>query len=95
MITGLNPISAGICFFIWAIIVYFSRYVSLGSITSAIFFPIVIFVEKYYFNKSISEYLLIFSILICILIIYTHRSNIKRLISGTENKFGKKTDKTI
>lgn len=94
MIIGLNPISAGICFFIWAIIVYFSKYVSLGSIASSLFFPVIIFVEKYYFNKSISEYLLIFSILICILIIYTHRSNIKRLIYGTENKFERKVNKT-
>ncbi|MFC1562704.1 glycerol-3-phosphate 1-O-acyltransferase PlsY [candidate division KSB1 bacterium] len=90
LIVGLDPFAALICFIIFWAIVYLSRYVSLGSICAAVFFPIVILIEKQYFNKDMSNYLLIFSLFICILIIYTHRSNIKRLLAGTENKFGKK-----
>ena len=90
MLVGLNPIAAITCLAVFGIVFYFSRYVSLGSITATVSFPIVILIEKHYFYKDISNYLLIFSFLICTLIIYTHRSNIKRLLAGTESKFAKK-----
>ncbi len=90
LVIGLEPTAAIVCSIIFGIIVYFSRYVSLGSIFAAVTFPIIVFIEKQYIHKNVSNNLLIFSLFICILIIYTHRSNIKRLLSGTENKFGKK-----
>jgi len=88
MVIGLVPVAAIACLIIWGIVVYISRYVSLGSITSAVLLPIVVLIEKQLFNKTLSNYLLIFSFFICILIIYTHRTNIQRLLSGTESKFG-------
>ncbi len=90
LLVGLDPTAAITCLIIFAVIVYFSRYVSLGSISAAVAFPVIVLIEKQYLAKDISNYLLIFSFLICILIIYTHRSNIKRLLSGTENKFSRK-----
>ena len=90
MLIGITPLAAGVCFTIWGFVFYISKYVSLGSIIAAICFPVIITLEKYFFNKNVSNYLLAFSILICTLIVFTHRSNIKRLFSGTENKFGKK-----
>ena len=56
-------------------------YISVGSIASAIFLPIAIKVLEY--DKAI----LIFSIILGIYIIYKHKTNIIRLIKGTENKF--------
>ena len=90
MLIGLIPSAAVICFGAWVITFSIWRYVSLGSIAAGIVFPVFVSIEKYYLNKDISIYLLLFSIIICILVIFTHRANIKRLLSGTENKFRSK-----
>ncbi|RKY87621.1 acyl-phosphate glycerol 3-phosphate acyltransferase [candidate division KSB1 bacterium] len=89
MILGLAPVATLICIGIWGIIFFITRYVSLGSICAAISLPIVIMVEKYVFGQNIHSVLLFFTIFIGLLIIFTHRSNIKRLINGTENRFKK------
>lgn len=62
-----------------------TRMVSFGSISAAILFPILaIFIDKAYIVPD-SNYLFS-AIIIAILVIYTHRTNITRIISGTENK---------
>ncbi|CUS88959.1 glycerol-3-phosphate 1-O-acyltransferase PlsY [Candidatus Kryptobacter tengchongensis] len=95
MLLGIAPVDLLISLMIFVIIVALTRYVSLGSIISAILFPfIIIFTEKI-LKLEHSDFftLLIFGSLIAVLIVYRHRSNIKRLIAGNENKliFGKKT----
>lgn len=90
MLMGLIPSAAVICFGAWGITFYKWRYISLGSIVAGIVFPVVVTVEKYYLNRNISVYLLLFSIIMCILMVFSHRANIKRMLSGTENKFGSK-----
>ncbi len=64
------------------------RYVSLGSISAAVALPIILFIRENLFHVHIQGYttLISFSIFIAIFIIYTHRSNIKRLIEGTESR---------
>lgn len=60
------------------------RYVSVGSMTAAISFPLFLaFVPNF---KQENPTLLIFSIIIALLIIWTHRTNIQKLRNGTENK---------
>ena len=73
------------------VIVFFTRYVSLGSITIAILFgaQVVIFAilgDLSYFNRYLWEAVLI-AVITSALAVFKHRSNIKRLLSGTENKF--------
>ncbi len=80
---ALSPKAVLMAFLIFLVILFFSRYVSLSSIVSAFFMPFLIF----YTLKSI--YIFIASAFITILIIYKHSPNIKRLISGTENKIKK------
>lgn len=70
-----------------------SRYVSLSSIIAAISFPFLTFaVNKFpiiYDAVMADEYIaiiVIFSALISILVIYMHRTNISRLIKGTESR---------
>lgn len=72
--------------FIFMIIKF--RYVSLGSISAAIALPIILFIRENVFHVAIQGYptLISFSIFIALFIVYTHRSNIKRLIQGTENR---------
>ena len=71
---------------VWLIILLCSGYVGLSTIlasTSVIF-------SAYHFSDIINNiFFLPFSIILSIFIIYTHRSNIKRMLSRTENQFEK------
>lgn len=89
VVVGLCPLEAGILFSVFFIIVLITRYISLGSIIAAFLFPIVIFI----FNGISNIYLLTFSVLIAILVIYKHKTNIKRLFDGNENKISFKRKK--
>lgn len=74
-----------ICLVFALLLMALSRMVSLGSISAAILFPVlVVFMQS---NAYIvpGNYI-IFSIVIAILVIFNHRANVKRLLSGTENK---------
>lgn len=75
-----------IVFIIW-------RYISLGSITAAIAFPITYYIYSVYWAKDMDPILFIFAIVVAIFIVITHRANIKRLVKGEEKKFKfKKTE---
>jgi len=89
LIIALFPWASLICFIIFAALVLTTRYVSLGSIIATSSLPFVLLTFDRMFGKSVSNSLLAFSILISGLIIFTHRSNIRRLINGTENRFEK------
>jgi len=54
---------------------------------------IKLFGSKVFFHDSLDYHLMIFGLIVAIAIIYTHRANIRRLISGTESRvtFGKKS----
>ena len=70
---------------IFIVIVYFTRYVSLGSVTCAAIFPILtLFMPvREGLNKT---GIFVVSLIMGIFVIYKHKTNIKRLLSGTENK---------
>lgn len=68
----------------FALTVFISKYVSLGSIIMAVFYPILIFV----FHKSVI--LTIIAGVFALIVIVAHRENIKRLLNHTENKIGRK-----
>ena len=65
---------------IWALITWFSKYVSLGSIIALALAPVIM-----YFLKSPLAYV-VYALIAAIYVIYLHRENIKRLKEGTENK---------
>ena len=70
----------GIVFaFSWLIIFFITKYSSLGSILSSLIVSIFIFLNSNYEN----EY---FFIIMFVLILYTHRENVKRLINKEESK---------
>ena len=88
MLLGLAPLEAGISLGVFAIVLLVSNYVSLGSLSAAVVFPLTMFFRENVFMAGIEGYntLIFFSIGISLLIIYTHRSNIGRLLRGTETK---------
>jgi glycerol-3-phosphate acyltransferase PlsY len=74
---------------LWALIVYVSRYVSLGSIIATAAVPL--WTLLYYGFVQPSPHLralLIIGVAGCALIVATHRENISRLLHGAENKIG-------
>jgi glycerol-3-phosphate acyltransferase PlsY len=79
---------------VFILVVGLTRYISLGSLVSSLFLPLILILEKYYLKKPMPPELIILSLILTFLIFYTHRQNIKRLLAGTENKFGNK-DKRI
>lgn len=67
------------------------RYVSLGSLVAGISFPILVIVV---FKTTVTS-LMLFSIIVAVLLLFTHQKNIQRLIRKEENKaniFKKKRD---
>jgi len=91
MFLWLAPVSLFIALAVWSLTVFISRYISLGSMISsmAIVASIILF-GKDPFGHGL--YLTLFSIFISVLLIVRHKSNIKRILNGTENKIGKKVN---
>ncbi len=82
VIIGVHPEAAGICVALFLLVFIISKYVSLGAITAAVAFPLLIHFA--FHNRNI--YLTIFSMVLSFLVIYVHKKNIKRLLQGNENK---------
>jgi glycerol-3-phosphate acyltransferase PlsY len=78
----VSPLAALICALVFATILFFTRYVSLGSMYAAVTMPLALALVpgKLYFAPV--------SILIAMLIVFKHKENIKRLRERTENRFG-------
>lgn len=64
------------------------RYISLSSLTMALVYPVLMIITRNIYGFGIEEILLMF--VLCILAYIKHKSNIERLLNGTENKFGSK-----
>lgn len=86
MLFSLYPLAGVICLLIFAVVLFTARYVSVASMTAAVSLPIVSLILKHFFDYEISNELIYFSIFMAILIVFTHRSNIKRLLRGEENR---------
>ncbi len=86
MVIGLIPGAVLVGIIVFIIVVALTRYVSLGSILASITVPVYLLINLFLLHRPISLPLLIFGFFIPLLIIFTHRSNIQRLLSGNENK---------
>lgn len=71
----------------FAVVVFATKYVSLGSIVMAVFYPVFIYV----FYKSLP--LTIIAIIFALIIIVAHRENIKKIINHNERKITDKKPK--
>ena len=83
-----------ICLVFALVLMVLTKMVSLGSCAAAVLFPVLtLFINTNYTvlseSKSGKVYL-IYSILLAVIVLFNHRSNIKRILNGTENKVGSK-----
>lgn len=88
MLIGVAPLEVAISLGVFAVVLLVSHYVSLGSLSAALAFPLTMFFRENIFMAEIEGYntLIFFSLGISFLIFYTHRANITRLLRGTESK---------
>lgn len=85
----LDPVTLFIILGVFLIVVFITRIVSISSICAAAAFPITTIISR---AVEKSEYIVwdaLLSVLIAVIVIFMHRENIKRLLNGTEKKFGK------
>ncbi len=74
-----------ICLVFALVIMALTRMVSAGSVTAAILYPVLtLFIGKEYYIVSGNYF--IFSVIMALIIAFNHRSNISRILNGTENK---------
>jgi len=73
---------------VFIIVVTISRYVSLGSLIGTISVPLSLIIRENVFNVDIPSYhtILPFIIAVSLLVVYTHRKNVVRILHGSENK---------
>jgi glycerol-3-phosphate acyltransferase PlsY len=86
-----------ICLVFAVVLMALTRMVSLGSCAAAVLFPVLtLFINQHYTvltdGKSGRVYF-VYSVILAIIVLYNHRSNIKRILSGTENKLSFKNTK--
>jgi len=88
MLVGVAPVEVGVSLVVFSLVFLVTHYVSLGSLSAAVAFPLTMFFRENVFMVAVPGYntLIFFSIGISLLIIFTHRANIRRLLKGTENK---------
>ena len=75
-----------ICLVFALVLMVLTKMVSMGSVGAAILFPVLtLFIHTNYTVSEGSSYL-IYSIILAIIVAFNHRSNIQRILNGTENK---------
>jgi len=82
VVAYLSPVTVFVLLVVFVVVVYFTRYISLGSLCAAVCLPLVMALlegPRSYLNLSL---------VIAFLVVYTHRENIHRLLTGQEHRFG-------
>lgn len=86
MLYGIEPISISITLAVFLIVMFTTRYVSLGSIAGSVTYPISQLILRYVFKWEIDGSIILFSSILALAIIVKHKGNIKRLLDGNENR---------
>ncbi len=83
---ALTPAALAVAALVWAALVFLSGYVSVGSIAAAAIFPVAVFLLE----RPDQPEILWLDAAVAAGIIWLHRANIRRLLNGTENRFGRR-----
>ena len=75
-----------ICLVFALLLMALTRVVSMGSVGAAILFPVLVLFMNTNFTIVEGSSYLVYSIILAVIVIFNHRSNIKRILNGTENK---------
>ena len=88
-ITGIQPNIALFCLAVWIVVFLAFHYVSLASIVAGCAYPVFVAIftgsiYSRYGETSVS--FIVFSVVVAVLLLWTHRKNIGRMLDGTESK---------
>jgi glycerol-3-phosphate acyltransferase PlsY len=89
VIFGISWIAALIGCAVWIVIFKITRYVSVASIAATIVLPVAMTILLL-LHELRSAVLVCFSFFIAAIVVFRHRSNMSRLLSGTEPRFARK-----
>jgi glycerol-3-phosphate acyltransferase PlsY len=87
---SLIPLEIALALIVFITIVAITKYISLSSLSSAAFIFLALLFERYYLKRNVPTELLGMMFFLMVFTFFTHRANIRRLLNGTENKFGRK-----
>ncbi len=94
----LTPIEFVILLGIFVLMVWWSKYVSLGSVTVAVLYPIIVsgHIKVIFSGTDIKQngVMALITIALAIIIVYCHRGNLQRISDGTERKLSFKSKKS-
>lgn len=85
-----------ICLVFALLLMILTRMVSVGSLAAAVLFPVLVafMPSNAYIVQGNHFGYIVYAVLLAVLVIFNHRANVKRLLTGTENKIDlKKTNK--
>lgn len=82
VIMAIDPVSTLICIGVFMATLLITKYVSLSSMIAGLSFPVLVIVV---FNTTTSS-LVIFSLIVFVLLLFTHQKNIERLLRNEESK---------
>jgi acyl phosphate:glycerol-3-phosphate acyltransferase len=85
---ALTPIGGAIGVAIWTVVFFVTRYVSVASVTAAVAVPLVILVIRWHDENG--KAIFYFSVCVAAIVLWRHRSNLSRLMRGTEARFTRK-----
>ena len=90
-LTGIRPTIAFLCFAVWFLVLMLWHYVSLASVVAGVSFPIFasIFAGSMYARYDLDHTpitFVVFSFVVAIILVWTHRKNIGRILDGVEPK---------
>lgn len=91
VIVAINPLSFTAVVVVFLIMVVSFKMVSLASVSAALLFPGITAVFGI-LREGFSLSSFVFSVIFSSIVIYMHRSNLARIVNGTEHKFGKKKE---
>lgn len=86
MVLAAEPIIFLICLVIFVVIVAATKYISAGSIITALFFPLILNM-LYRGAGGISTIMAVCAVFLALFILFNHRANVSRLMKGEEKKF--------
>ena len=86
VLLALFPAGLAICLLFWGVSLILTGYVGFSTIIAGIILPIS---TAFYFEGGLGTSFGIFTMTVSLFIIFTHRSNIRRMLGGNENRFEK------
>lgn len=86
VIIALHPLALAGCAAMWALVTFASGYVSLGSIMAAAVLPVLVALT----DPETPTLIIAIDAALAMAIIWLHRANIRRLLNGTEHRFGRR-----